>query len=290
MMQNYLDSIQDIVDNGQERSDRTGVGTISIFGTQTKYDLADGFPAVTTKKLAWKSVVSELLWFLEGSTNERRLAEIHYGKPAHELVGKNTIWTANADAQGVALGYPNTPTYKALGPVYGHQWRGANGSTGFDQIDDVVNTIMTNPDSRRIIMSSWNAAEISQMALPPCHTLAQFYVSDGRLSCQLYQRSADMFLGVPFNIASYALLIHMIASNTGLEVGTFVHTIGDAHVYSNHKRQITEQLNRTPAPLPTLSMPHIESFDVGYIKTLKPSDFVLEGYNPQPAIRADMAV
>lgn len=288
-MKGYLETLEHIMKNGVESEDRTGVGTKSIFGVQTRYNLRDGFPAVTTKRLAWKSVVSELLWFLEGSTDERRLAEIHYGKPREELVGKGTIWTANADRQGVDLGYTNTETHKELGPVYGAQMRG-NCDNGIDQIENVVYDIRNNPTSRRIILSNWNVADIEDMALPPCHTMAQFYVRDNELSCQLYQRSADMFLGVPFNIASYSLLVHMIADHTGIGVGDFVHTIGDAHIYKNHYDAVTEQLNRSPGKLPKLVMPKIESLECGYIETLKPSDFKLEGYEPQETIKAEMAV
>ena len=207
-MKQYLDALQFILEKGEDVSDRTGVGTRSVFGYQMHFDLQQGFPAVTTKKLAWRSVVGELLWFLEGSTDERRLAELTFDKPRSELVNKKTIWTANADAQGIALGYDNNDNYKGLGPVYGKQWRDFN---GVDQIVWVLNEIINNPDSRRIIMSSWNPPELDAMALPPCHTMAQFKVTNGKLSCQLYQRSADMFLGVPFNIASYSLLTHMFA-------------------------------------------------------------------------------
>ena len=261
-MYQYLEAIQCIMDDGQDVSDRTGVGTRTIFGYQMLFNLMESFPAVTTKKLAWKSVVGELLWFLEGSSDERRLAEIHYGKPRTELIGKTTIWTANADKQGVALGYDNTPTKKELGPVYGHQWRsfgkigdyfpGIAEST--DQIKWLVNEIKTNPNSRRLILSAWNPNQIDKMALPPCHTMAQFKVYNGALSCQMYQRSADAFLGVPFNIASYALLTHLIANECGLVVGDFVHTFGDAHIYNDHIDQVYRLLERSHYPLPTLEI------------------------------------
>jgi thymidylate synthase len=237
-MKQYHKLLKDIFINGEDVSDRTGTGTRSVFGYQMRFNLQDGFPAVTTKKLAWKSVVGELLWFLEGSTNERRLAELTYGKDSTELVDKTTIWTANADAQGKALGYVNDKFRKDLGPVYGYQWRNFGGSSwqrdhvegfdhnGFDQIKWLINEIKTNPDSRRLILSAWSADQIHLMALPPCHTMAQFRVLNGKLSCQMYQRSADVFLGVPFNIASYALLTHIIARECDLDVGDFVHTIG----------------------------------------------------------------
>lgn len=288
-MKEYNEQIRKVLECGELREDRTGVGTISLFGeSMARYDLSKGFPAVTTKRLAWKSVVSELLWFLEGSTDERRLAEIHYGKPREQLVGKTTIWTANADKQGVALGEVNNDNTKMLGPVYGAQMRGTMG--GVDQIQLVVDTLRNNPTSRRIIMNNWNVDAVDRMALPPCHTLSQFYVNGNKLSCLMYQRSADMFLGVPFNIASYSLLTHMIASHLGMDVGAFTHVIGDAHIYKNHVEAVEEQLNRGPRPSPKLKLPTIDSFDVEYIKQLKPSDFVLEGYDPHPTITAPMAV
>ena len=246
-MKQYLDLLQHILDNGIVKEDRTGTGTKSVFGYQMRFDLSNGFPLVTTKKTFLKGIISELLWFIEGSTDERRLAEIHYGDKRENIIGKNTVWTANADAQGNALGYTNTETIKELGPVYGAQWRSWMGASGkaYDQLADVINQIKTNPDSRRIILNAWNVAEIDNMALPPCHTFFQFYVANGKLSCQLYQRSADVFLGVPFNIASYALLTMMIAQVCDLEVGDFVHTFGDAHIYSNHMDQVHLQLSRT---------------------------------------------
>ena len=288
-MKQYLEALEYVLENGEVTTDRTGVGTRSVFGYQMRFDLREGFPAVTTKKLAWKAVVGELLWFLEGSTDERRLAEITYGKHRVELVDRSTIWTANADAQGKALGYLNNDFTKELGPVYGSQWRNFNGS-GYDQIADVIRQIRGNPDSRRIILSAWNPVQLSEMALPPCHVLAQFRVVNSKLSCHLYQRSADIALGVPFNIASYALLTHMIANHCKLKVGDFIHSIGDAHIYENHIEGVKLQLQRTPRKLPQLKMPQIESFSVDHIRTLKVSDFRLIDYDPMDSIKFDMAV
>ena len=288
-MKQYHKLLEDILEHGEDVNDRTGVGTRSIFGYQMRFDLSAGFPAVTTKKLAWKAVVGELLWFLEGSTDERRLAELTYGKDRTELVGKSTIWTANADAQGKDLGYEHHDLYKGLGPVYGYQWRNFDGHRGMDQIEWLLNEIRTNPDSRRLILSAWNPNQINAMALPPCHTFAQFRVYNGRLSCQMYQRSADAFLGVPFNIASYALLTHIFARECDLEVGDFVHTIGDAHIYTNHFDQVKEQLSREEFPLPTLNIDEnfklTDQFDIGAV-----SMFTLENYKYHQAIKADMAV
>lgn len=295
-MKQYHEALQHVLDNGEVCSDRTGVGTRSVFGYQMRFDLNEGFPAVTTKKLAWKAVVGELLWFLEGSTDERRLAEITHEKHRVDLVGKSTIWTANADAQGKALGHLNNEFTKELGPVYGAQWRNFNGINcgdwGVDQIANVVSQIQQNPDSRRIIFSAWNPLQLAEMALPPCHVLAQFRVMNGKLSCQMYQRSADMFLGVPFNIASYALLTHMIAKICSLEVAYLVHTIGDAHIYSIHEDVVREQLKRTPRNLPTLEMPELNarSFDVDQVQKLFVSDFKLIGYDPMDSLKAQMAV
>lgn len=288
-MKQYHEALQYVLDNGEVCSDRTGVGTRSVFGYQMRFDLNEGFPAVTTKKLAWKAVVGELLWFLEGSTDERRLAETTYGKHRVELVDRSTIWTANANAQGKALGHINNEFTKELGPVYGAQWRNFNNS-GVDQIADVVAQIQNTPDSRRIILSAWNPVQLSEMALPPCHLLAQFRVVNGKLSCQLYQRSADMFLGVPFNIASYALLTHMIAKICSLEVAYFVHTIGDAHIYSTHEDVVREQLKRTPLKLPKLKMPELTSLDVHAIRELRALDFELLDYEPMDSLKAPMAV
>ena len=287
-MKQYLDLLQHILDNGITKEDRTGTGTRSVFGYQMRFDLSEGFPLVTTKKTFLKGIISELLWFIEGSTDERRLAEIHYGDKRENIIGKNTVWTANADAQGKALGYTNTETIKELGPVYGAQWRswmGANGKA-YDQLADVINQIKTNPDSRRIILNAWNVAEIDSMALPPCHTFFQFYVVNRKLSCQLYQRSADVFLGVPFNIASYALLTMMIAQVCDLEVGDFVHTFGDAHIYSNHMDQVNLQLSRTPHKLPSMKI----NSEVKDINDFKMSDFELVGYECDESIKAVMAV
>jgi thymidylate synthase len=289
----YLDALQEVLDFGDEKTDRTGVGTKSIFGYQMRFDLTRGFPAVTTKRLAWKSVVGELLWFLEGSMDERRLAEITYGKDRSELTEKRTIWTDNAENQGKELGYSDG----MLGPVYGFQWRNFGGEIynsaphlkGTDQIEWLINEIKTNPDSRRLILSAWNPNQIDKMALPPCHTLAQFYVSNGKLSCQMYQRSADLFLGVPFNIASYALLTHIIAKITDLEVQDFVLTVGDAHIYNTHYDAVNEQLQRTPQELPTLNI--VKDFSsIEEVLGLVVSDFQLENYNPLSAIKAEMAI
>lgn len=288
-MDQYLTGLKYILENGKNRTDRTGVGTKSVFGYQMRFDLRKTFPAVTTKKLAWRSVVSELLWFLEGSSDERRLAEIHYGKPREELVGKNTIWTANADNQAKNLGYVNTDIIKDLGPVYGHQWRTWDAALGHvDQIAEVLESLYHDPDSRRHIVSAWNADRVNVMALPPCHTLFQFYVHDGELSCQLYQRSADMFLGVPFNIASYSLLVHMFAQLLELKPGEFIWTGGDCHIYQNHIDQVKEQLTREPRLGPTLQMPKFTDLDE-LVKT-KPEQYVLVGYNPMDSIKAPMAV
>jgi thymidylate synthase len=261
-----------------------------------RFDLNEGFPAVTTKKLAWRAVVGELLWFLEGSTDERRLAEITFEKNRSELIGKQTIWTANANKQGVELGYRNDDIVKELGPVYGYQWRHFGGSnwardtdnSGTDQITWLINEIKANPDSRRLILSAWEPNQISLMALPPCHTLAQFRVMNGKLSCQLYQRSADLFLGVPFNIASYSLLTHMLAQICGLEVGDFVWTGGDCHIYMNHIEQVNEQLTRTPITLPYLLMPAFNN--INELLATKTSDYKLINYAPMESIKATMAV
>jgi len=284
-MKQYHDALKHILKNGEDVSDRTGVGTRTVFGYQMRFDLSKGFPAVTTKKLAWRSVVSELLWFLEGGTDERRLAEILYNETRENITDKKTIWTANADKQGKELGYTNTDTIKALGPVYGKQWRNFG---GVDQIAKIIDEINTNADSRRIILSAWNAPEIPEMALPPCHTLAQFRVINGKLSCQLYQRSADMFLGVPFNIASYSLLTHMLAQITGLEVGEFVWTGGDCHIYNNHVEQVEQQIKRKPKKLPQLEMPAFGSLD--RILETNVDDYKLLNYNPMDSIKAPMAV
>ena len=275
-MKQYHQALKHILTNGKSKTDRTGVGTRSVFGYQMRFNLQEGFPATTTKKLAWRAVVSELLWFLEGSSDERRLAEIlHNSRDS----AKKTIWTANAEADywKSKAKFPGD-----LGRVYGVQWRDFN---GVDQITKLVNDLKTNPDSRRHIITAWNPPELDQMALPPCHVMAQFDVTDGQLSCQLYQRSCDMFLGVPFNIASYSLLVHIIARECGLEVGDFVWTGGDCHIYNNHFDAVEEQLSREPKPLPMLVFTEgkkIADYDI--------DDFVLDNYNPDPAIKAEMAV
>ena len=288
----YLDFLEYVLERGTVREDRTGVGTISTFGEQLRFDLEEGFPAVTTKKLAWKAVKSELLWFLEGSDDERRLAEIHYGKPREELIGKTTIWTANADEQGKDLGYENTEIVKKLGPVYGVQWRRWSspwkhgGTAYYDQINRIINRIKKNPTDRRLLLSAWNVGDVDDMALPPCHMFSQYYVNDGRLSCQMYQRSADLFLGVPFNIASYALLTHMIAKQCDLGVGELIITFGDAHIYLNHVDQVREQLERDPLPLPTLWLnPQVRSIDKYTME-----DIQLVNYVSYDSIKAPMAV
>ena len=264
-MKPYLDLMRHVLEHGTRKDDRTGTGTLSVFGWQTRYDLAAGFPLVTTKKCHLRSIIHELLWFLQGDTNIRYLKE-----------NGVSIWDEWADENG------------DLGPVYGHQWRSWPKSDGgvIDQISEAVKTLKTNPDSRRIIVSAWNVADLDRMALAPCHAFFQFYVADGRLSCQLYQRSADIFLGVPFNIASYALLTLMVAQVTGLEPGDFVHTLGDAHLYLNHLEQAREQLTREPRPLPTMKLNPAVTDIFGF----RFEDFTLEGYNPHPAIKAPVAV
>lgn len=287
-MKQYLDLVKHILDNGVKKEDRTGTGTTSVFGYQMRFDLNEGFPLVTTKKTHLKAIISELLWFLEGSTDERRLAEINFGDEAKNLIGKKTVWTANADAQGKALGYINTDTQKELGPVYGAQWRAWKGHDGkaIDQVSELIEQIKNNPDSRRLILSAWNVGELEKMALPPCHAFFQFYVANGKLSCQLYQRSADVFLGVPFNIASYALLTMMIAQVCDLELGDFVHTFGDAHIYSNHIEQVNLQLTRTPYAKPTMKInPNIKN-----IFDFKMEDFELCDYQSYESIKGVMAV
>ena len=288
-MKQYLELLDYILQHGEDRGDRTGTGVISSFGHQIRFNLEDGFPAVTTKSLAWKGVVSELLWFLEGSDDERRLAEIRFQKDRSELTDLSkfsTIWTDNADNQGVELGYENTETTKKLGPVYGVQWRDWG---GVDQIKKLINDLQSNPNGRRHILSAWNVEKINSMAMPPCHVMSQFYISkSGRLSCQMYQRSADMFLGVPFNIASYALLQSILANILNLTPGEFVHTFGDAHIYKNSIDQVKEQLSREPKKLPKLVMPNIDSIDS--LNNYSVDDFVLDGYESHPALKAPMAI
>ena len=261
----YLSLLRRLLDEGKFKADRTGTGTYSIFGAQMRFDLAAGFPVVTTKKVHLRSIIHELLWFLKGETNVKYLKE-----------NGVSIWDEWADSEG------------NLGRVYGAQWRDWRTADGksIDQIAWVVNEIKTNPNSRRLIVSAWNPGEIAGMALPPCHTFFQFFVLDGKLSCQLYQRSGDFFLGVPFNIASYALLTMMVAQVCGLEPGDFVHTLGDTHLYANHVEQAKEQLSRTPRPLPTMRLnPAVKAID-GF----QYEDFTLEGYDPHPAIKAPVAV
>jgi thymidylate synthase len=264
-MRAYLDLLRRALDEGDKKDDRTGTGTLSVFGHQMRFDLGEGFPLVTTKKLHLRSIIHELLWFLKGDTNIAYLRE-----------NGVTIWDEWADENG------------DLGPVYGRQWRAWPTPDGrvIDQLSDIIETIRTNPDSRRLVVSAWNPADLDKMALAPCHCLFQFHVADGRLSCQLYQRSADIFLGVPFNIASYALLTHMVAQVCRLQVGDFVHTLGDAHLYLNHIDQAREQLSRTPLPLPRLRLnPAVASlFDFRF------EDIVIEGYEAHSAIRAPIAV
>jgi thymidylate synthase len=287
----YLDALKNILENGDDRPDRTGTGTRSIFGLQMRFDLTEGFPAVTTKKLAWRAVVSELLWFLEGSNDELRLREILHGERYTE---KRTIWSDNAEA-------PYWTSKKLarhvgdLGRIYGVQWRKWRKPLvrinkvvlqNHDQLIELVNGIKDDPYSRRHIMTAWNPGELDLMALPPCHIMSQFYVNNGKLSCQMYQRSADMFLGMPFNIASYALLTHLIAQACNLEVGDLVITVGDAHIYNNHFDQVEEQLARKPLPLPTLKL----NPEVDAVWDFEMTDIELVGYESHEAIRAPMAV
>ena len=303
-MKQYLDLLQDVLDNGQQQTDRTGTGTISVFGRQQRYDLQQGFPAVTTKRLAWKSVVSELLWFIEGSGDERRLAELLHGTRDED---KKTIWTDNATAP---YWEPKAKFAGDLGRVYGVQWRkwrtpvvhkqetfkddfgntyNRQGVLHFkevDQLQNLIEGIKQDPHGRRHIISAWNPGELDAMALPPCHILAQFYVAGNRLSCQMYQRSCDMFLGVPFNIASYSLLMAMVAQVCDLDVGEFVHVLGDAHIYLNHIEQVKEQLRREPLPAPRLWLnPEIKD-----ITKFTMADIRLEDYNSLARIDAEMAV
>ena len=264
-MQQYTDLMRHVLAHGNKKEDRTGTGTLSVFGYQMRFNLADGFPLLTTKKVHLKSIVHELLWFLQGSTNIAYLKE-----------NGVRIWDEWADENG------------NLGPVYGYQWRNwpKPDGTHIDQISQVVNAIKKNPDSRRLIVSAWNVADVDQMKLPPCHAFFQFYVADGKLSCQLYQRSADIFLGVPFNIASYALLTMMVAQVCGLKLGDFVHTLGDAHIYTNHMEQVNEQLSRDIRPLPQMKI----NPNVNDIFSFKFEDFTLENYDPHPAIKGVVAV
>jgi len=297
-MKTYLDALQQVLDKGTAKQDRTGTGTISLFGMQQRYDLGQGFPAVTTKRLAWRSVVSELLWFIEGSGDEKRLREILHGSAESE---KTTIWSANATAP---YWQPRAKFAGDLGRVYGVQWRHwrvydemgtvpAAGRTAVravrhevDQLKQLIEGIKADPHGRRHILSAWNPGELDAMALPPCHCFAQFYVNNNKLSCQMYQRSCDMFLGVPFNIASYGLLTHLIAQVCGLDVGEFVHVLGDAHIYSNHVEQVKEQLKREPLPAPQLWL----NPDIKDITRFTMVDINLINYQSHNAISAVMAV
>lgn len=309
-MKQYLDLLKDILENGNEREDRTGVGTISVFGRQIRFNMKDGFPIVTTKKVFFRSVVSELLWFLEGSTNEHRLAEIRNEKPYNELTEKErkTIWTLNAENQGVALGYKDGE----LGPVYGKQWckwkkiiiepmrdffGGFCGDTfrtvEINQIENIINEIKENPTSRRLLVSAWNVAELDEMALPPCHYGFQFYVDGDKLSLMWNQRSVDEFLGAPFNIASYGLLLHIIAKLTNKIPHELIGNLGDVHIYKNHLDVVKEQIKRTPHKLPTLKMPELDYQNMTIdevLKSVKTSDFVLENYEHDDVLKAPMAV
>jgi thymidylate synthase len=289
--QEYLNALKNILENGDNRPDRTGVGTKSIFGLQMRFDLNEGFPAVTTKKLAWKACKSELLWFIEGSGDEGRLREILHGE---RYTDKKTIWSDNAQAPyWVEKRLQRHPA--DLGRVYGVQWRRWRKPLirinkvvlqNHDQLLELIAGLKEDPYSRRHIITAWNPGEIDLMALPPCHMMAQFYVNNGKLSCQMYQRSADMFLGVPFNIASYALFTHMLAQVCNLEVGDLIITIGDAHIYNNHVEQVKEQLKRTPLPLPTLQL----NPEIGVITEFDMDDIELIGYESHDAIKAPMAI
>lgn len=281
-MKQYINALQHILENGVTKEDRTGVGTIGVFGYQMRFDLSEGFPAITTKKLAWKSVVSELLWFLEGSGDERRLAEILHGT---RDPSKKTIWTANAEAPY----WKPKATYEGdLGRVYGVQWRNWGPRIGehIDQIAQLIEGIKTDPSSRRHILTAWNPGELDQMALPPCHVMSQFNVTNGKLSCQLYQRSADFPLGVPFNIASYSLLTYMIAQVCNLDVGEFIWTGGDCHIYLNQVEGIKEQIKRQPLELPSLYL----NPEITDINDFKMEDIRLENYNHLPPIAFEFAV
>jgi thymidylate synthase len=314
MMKQYLELCKHVLENGTRKEDRTGTGTYSVFGYQMRFDLNEGFPLMTTKKTAFRLIASELLWFLKGDTNVRTLIQdrnpiwdewafeqwvnsdeysgpdmTDFGLRATKDEEFAAIYAAEMDAfkKRVLEDDVFASKYADLGPVYGKQWRSwTTGGEAVDQIENLIKGLKNNPDSRRHIVSAWNPSEVDDMALPPCHALFQFYVSEGKLSCQLYQRSADIFLGVPFNIASYALLVHLIAHEVGLEVGEFVHTLGDAHIYSNHVDQVNEQLSREPKELPTLKL-NIEGKSIFDLQT---EDLHIENYNPHPRIKAPIAV
>ena len=281
-MKQYLDALKYILDNGVDKQSRTGIRTRALFGMQLRFNMEDGFPAVTTKKLQWKSVVSELLWFIEGSNDERRLAEIIHGTRDSS---KTTIWTANAQAD---YWKPKARFDGDLGRIYGVQWRKWKTPDGreIDQLAEAIKLIKENPTSRRIIVTAWNPGELQEMALPPCHAFFQFFVAKNKLSLLMYQRSCDMFLGVPFNIASYSLLLHMVAQVTGLKPAEFVHVLADAHIYHNHFEQVKEQLTRKPFPLPKLWL----NTEIKNIDDFKMEDIQLENYQYHPAIKAEMAV
>lgn len=305
-MQQYLDLLRDIKENGTQKGDRTGTGTLSVFGRQMRFDLSEGFPAVTTKKLFLRGIIHELLWFLQGSSNIKYLVDndVHIwdewpyraylqkqGKPVPASSSEEWKSGIKEFTEKIKADADFAKEYGELGPVYGYQWRSWPTPDGrhVDQISQVIETLKKDPNSRRMIISAWNVADIEEMAkagLPPCHTLFQFYVADGKLSCQLYQRSADTFLGVPFNIASYALLTMMVAQVVGLKPGDFVHTLGDTHLYSNHLEQVDEQLSREPKPLPTMKI----NPDVKSIFDFTIDDFELVGYESHPAIKAPIAV
>ncbi|MBI29473.1 MAG: Thymidylate synthase 2 [Alphaproteobacteria bacterium MarineAlpha5_Bin11] len=276
-MKEYLKALNHCFENGSDVKSRNG-DVRRAFGYQMRFNLEEGFPILTTKKMAWRSIVSELLWFLEGSSDERRLAEIHYSKPKNELKDKKTIWTqnANADYWKAKAAFDGD-----LGRIYGVQWRDFG---GIDQVQSLIKGLQNDPNSRRHIISSWNPSDLQNMALPPCHIMAQFFVHEKRLSCQLYQRSCDMFLGVPFNISSYSLLTHIIAKECGFFVGEFIHTLGDYHIYHRHFSQVKEQIKRKEKNLPELR------FKIKNIFEYFPDDFVLENYDPHPAIKAEMNV
>jgi thymidylate synthase len=278
-----LNLYHDILSNGEHREDRTGTGTISVFGRQLRINLQEGFPILTTKKMGFKSIFAELLWFIEGSSDERRLAEILYGTRDES---KQTIWSGNANADY----WKSNALYEGdLGRVYGVQWRywqKPDGSGEIDQLSQIISKIKTDPTNRRMILSAWNVGELHMMALPPCHMMAQFYVSKGKLSCQMYQRSVDSFLGLPYNISSYAMLVHMIAHVTDLDVGELIMTFGDTHIYSNHVEQVKEQIARTTLELPSLKF----NRKISSIDDFKLDDCVLVGYNSHPSIKAEMAV